>query len=372
VTRVVMLVGKATGGIGVHVRDLAAGLAAAGTEVAIVTDPLTARTFGLGGARLLWPDPRRPDPRRLGELRRLLRGADVVHAHGHQAGLVAAFALGPRPRRARSRPAFVISLHNEVPLLRRPLRPVIERAERTAMRRADLVTGASADLVAAARGLGARHTELAAVPSPRVAALLAAGPAERAAARERVTQAHGVAVAHPLIVTISRIAPQKDLPTLVAASAEVRTRHTWLVAGGGVERLLSQVRSDVASRGLPVRFLGPVAAPDDLLLAADLFVLTSTWEARALVVQEAMAAGVPVIAADVGGLPDLLGEGGGVLVPARDPGAFARAIDDLLVDPGLRDRLGQTGRRVAAEWPDLAATTRWWTLAYDRLIREIA
>ena len=152
-TRVVMLVGKATGGIGVHVRDLAAGLAAAGTEVAIVTDPLTARTFGLGGARLLWPDPRRPDPRRLGELRRLLRGADVVHAHGHQAGLVAAFALGPRPRRARSRPAFVISLHNEVPLLRRPLRPVIERAERTAMRRADLVTGASADLVAAARGL---------------------------------------------------------------------------------------------------------------------------------------------------------------------------------------------------------------------------
>ena len=85
-TRVVMLAGKATGGIGVHVRDLAAGLAAAGTEVAIVTDPLTARTFGLGGARLLWPDPRRPDPRRLGELRRLLRGADVVHAHGHQAG----------------------------------------------------------------------------------------------------------------------------------------------------------------------------------------------------------------------------------------------------------------------------------------------
>ena len=84
-SRIVLVVGKATGGIGIHVRDLAAGLAGLGHDVEVVTDPLTARTFGLDHARLLWPDPTRPDPRRLAQLRRLLRGADLVHA---------AFSLG--------------------------------------------------------------------------------------------------------------------------------------------------------------------------------------------------------------------------------------------------------------------------------------
>ena len=122
-SRVVLLVGKATGGIGVHVRDLAAGLTELGHEVVVATDPLTAQTFDLPGAHLLWPSPRRPDPRSIARLRALVRSADIVHAHGHQAGIVAATALPRRERgrHARHTPALVISLHNELPDLSGPV-----------------------------------------------------------------------------------------------------------------------------------------------------------------------------------------------------------------------------------------------------------
>ena len=364
-SRIVLVVGKATGGIGIHVRDLAAGLAGLGHDVEVVTDPLTARTFGLDHARLLWPDPTRPDPRRLAQLRRLLRGADLVHAHGHQAGIVAGAALG---RRRRGGVPLVISLHNELPAVPGPARAAVERAERVALGRAELVTGASDDLVAAARSLGAGHTQLAPVPSPRVPALAGAGPEQRAGARERVRTAYGLPGDLPWIVTISRIAPQKDLPTLVAAAAQLRTRVRWLVAGSGVADLLADLREQATTLGSPVDFLGPVSAPEDLLLAADLFVLTSTWEARALVVQEAMAAGLPVIAPAVGGLPGLLADGGGVLVPPGDPAATAQAVEELLADPARRAALGARGREVARGWDDLDAATRAWSTAYDRLI----
>lgn len=368
-SRIVLIVGKATGGIGVHVRDLAAGLAGSGHDLQVVTDPLTARTFGLDRARLLWPDPAHPDPRRWRALRDVLRSAQVVHAHGHQAGLVAAAALG---RRRPGAPGLIISLHNELPTLgptlRPVLRPAIERAERAAFARADLVTGASADLVTAAQGLGARHTDLALVPSPRVPALLAAGPPDRAAARQRVAATYGLDPGLPWLVTISRIAPQKDLPTLVAAGAELHTRVRWLVAGSGVADLLTHLRAQAAATASPVDFLGPVPDPQDLLLAGDVFVLSSTWEARALVVQEAMAAALPVVAPAVGGLTDLLRAGGGVLVPPRDPGALAAAIQGYLADPVARTADGRRGQQIARSWPGIEETTRGWQASYERLI----
>lgn len=364
-SRIVLLAGKATGGIGVHVRDLSVGLRDLGHDVRVVTDPLTATTFGLEDALLLWPDLRRPDPRAVARLRSILVAADVVHAQGHQATIATTLLAGVSRTR---RPRFAASLHNEFPSAASRSGRAALALERRALRRADLVTGASSDLVAAARTLGARRARLAEVSSPRVPDLLAAGPRERAAARERVAAAYRLTRGEPLILTISRVAPQKDLPTLLDAASTLSVPAAWLVVGGGIPHRLSELRARAEREHLPVRFLGPVTDPGDLLLAADLFVLTSRWEARALVVQEAMAGGIPVVAPNVGGLTDLLAEGGGRLVSPGSAGQIASAADYFLSDAVASAAAAERGRAVAAGWPSVADTTRAWSAAYNALI----
>lgn len=375
--RVLLLLGRSTGGIGTHVDDLARHLSEVGTNVRIATDDLTAERFGWSDALRLWPagGPRVDTGRRLAVLRAWCRRADVVHAHGQQPAILAAAVLGLRRgqhRHARcgapSGPALVASLHNEPPALFGPIAAVARNALGRALARADLVTGASADLVDLARRLGATRTELAPVPSPRVPSLLAAGEAARAEARVGIRSELGLDTTTALVATISRIAPQKDLATLVAAAGLVRSPIAWVVAGSGDADLLDRLRARVAAENAPVRFLGPVADPGRMLLAADAFALTSHWEARALVVQEAMAAGTPVVVPAVGGLPDLA-SGAGRLVPPGDPRALAAAIDALLADPEATGALATVARQRAAGWPDAAATARRWARVYADLAR---
>jgi glycosyltransferase involved in cell wall biosynthesis len=98
------------------------------------------------------------------------------------------------------------------------------------------------------------------------------------------------------------------------------------------------------------------------------FVLPSQWEARALVVQEAMAAGAPVVATDVGGLHDLVA-GTGLLVPAGDPEALAKAVERVLTDPGLRQDLAARGREAARALPDGSDTVSRWLTWYSETAR---
>ena len=181
--RVVLLVGRSTGGIGTHVGQLVADLRQLGQEVVVVTHPLTAQRFGWDDARTWWPhDPRHPlaAVRNLRRLRALVAGADVVHAHGHQAGLLATLLTVAAPR-----PALVVSQHNLV-LAGSGLRRVKAAAQRLVARRADLVTGASTDLVEQARDLGAARRP--ARPGPLTQG---AGAAGAAGARRRGTRRPG-------------------------------------------------------------------------------------------------------------------------------------------------------------------------------------
>ncbi len=89
----------------------------------------------------------------------------------------------------------------------------------------------------------------------------------------------------------------------------------------------------------------------DLLAAADVFVLSSRWEARALVAQEALRTGVPLVATDAGGIPELVGDAA-LLVAPGDDAAFARAVARVLDDPTLADTLRTAGQKQAATWPD--------------------
>jgi len=241
-------------------------------------------------------------------------------------------------------------------------------SQRWVARHADLVTGASSDLVDEALALGAVRAELAEVPSPRVPALLAQSPADL---QTRVTTRQSLlsrllldgeqtrdAVA-PMVVTISRIAPQKNLEVLVEAASRLHQPCTWVVLGDGDPELLARLRRQADALAAPVHFLGSRSGVGDWLRAAEVFVLPSQWEARALVVQEAMAAATPVVATDVGGLPDLV-VGAGLLVPAGDPAAIAETVDRILADPGLRDELAARSRDRARGLPDGPDTVARW------------
>ncbi len=371
--RVLMVLGRAAGGVGAHVDVLVAGLRGQGHHVEVVTADSTAQTFGWTEAHRLWPlhDGVRA-PRGLVDWHRIMRLAgtvDVVHAHGHQAAVVAAVAVA----RARPRPRLVVSLHNDLPpasssAARRAGAYAIRRLLRWSLGRAQLVTGASADLVGLAESLGPTRTELALVPSHAVADLLGSpplGPTERAT----LLAGAGVATDRPLVLTVSRIAPQKDLATMVEAARLSEAPATWVVVGGGDERLRARLEAD-ADRIRPgedgrarVRFVGARTDVPDWLRAADVFVLTSRWEARALVVQEAMAAGLPVVVTRTGGLPDLVGDAGS-LVPVGDPSAVARQVDHLLADPAARRRKGASARALAAGWDTPEDETRRWVERY--------
>ncbi|WP_347353420.1 glycosyltransferase family 4 protein [Intrasporangium sp.] len=371
--RILQLVGRSTGGIGSHVGRLTADLRHLGQEVVVVTDRSTASHFGWTGSRTLWPlGSARAMARAPLDWHRIMRLAstvEVVHAHGQQAGLVAAVAV----LRARPRPRLVVTLHNEL-----PTGGVGARTVRWALRRADLVTGASEDLVETARALGARRTELSVVTSPRLAALLAP-PAPRVdvsprpGGRGNTSTGAGVTGAgvtgagrdRPLVLTVSRIAPQKDLATLVGAAHASTEPATWVVVGGGDADLRRRLESEVG--GIPLTFVGERDDVEAWLRAATVLVLTSRWEARALVVQEAMAAGVPVVVPAVGGLPGLVGDAG-VLVAPGDPAATATAVDELLRDPSRRAHLAARGRERARTWDTPEQEARHWLERYRSLL----
>jgi glycosyltransferase involved in cell wall biosynthesis len=378
-----MFLGRSTGGIGTHVAQLSADLRERGVDVLVVTHPLTAEHFDFGPVRLCWPGSGgvAQTLRDFSLLRHLFSGSDIVHAHGHQAGLLATLATRSLPRlRApkRREPGLVVSQHNAV--LEGSGRQLAKRvAQRWVVRHVDLVSGASSDLVDQALAFGAVRAELAEVPSPRVPVLLAQEPADqdaRARIRQRLlTSIAGVPSVPsgpvdpeaPLIVTISRIAAQKSLPVLVRAASMARHASTWVVLGDGDPQLLDQLQRQAGALAAPIHFVGPRAEVDRWLRAAEVFVLPSEWEARALVVQEAMAAGTPVVATDVGGLHDLV-LGTGLLVPPGDPDAIASATDRVLSDPALREDLVARGREAAIALPDGSDTAARWLGWYSQTL----
>ena len=367
-----MLLGRSTGGIGTHVAQLSADLRKRGVDVIVVTHPLTAQRFDLGPVRLWWPGSKGwvRGLCDLRQLRRLVGAGDIVHAHGHQSALLATLATTG----LRLGPKLIVSQHNAV--LEGSGRQGLKRlAQRWVARRADLVTGASSDLVTEALAFGPARAELAEVPSPRVPGLLAQRPADGATrARIRQTLLSSLALPDlpdpklPLVVTISRVAPQKNLPVLVEAASRLRNSCVWVVLGDGLPELLAQLRAQAHDLGAPVHFVGARSDADQWLRAAEVFVLPSAWEARALVVQEAMAAGAPVVATDVGGLHDLVAQAGLLVIPG-DPEALAKATDRVLADPALRADLAVRGRQVAAALPDGRDTASRWLARYTETQR---
>ncbi len=124
----------------------------------------------------------------------------------------------------------------------------------------------------------------------------------------------------------------------------------WVIAGEGPLRGLLERR--IAEAGLTDRFhlIGQLHDPHTVLAGADVFVLSSTSEGLGSSILAAMALGVPVVATRVGGIPELLGTGAGLMASPGDVSGFATAVQRVLTDPELRQNLSRIGRREAARF----------------------
>jgi glycosyltransferase involved in cell wall biosynthesis len=178
----------------------------------------------------------------------------------------------------------------------------------------------------------------------------------------------------PLVGVLASLRPEKDLQTFLGAAARVgkeMPEAQFLVIGDGTER--SKLEQCAFDLGLSDRilFLGDRTEVANLLAALDVFVLSSLSESLPNAALEAMTMGRPVVATNVGGMPELVVDGEtGYLVPSRDTEAMARRILELLRNPERRCAMGQAGlERARQHFSSEVIKIRLESL-YDRLLRE--
>lgn len=176
---------------------------------------------------------------------------------------------------------------------------------------------------------------------------------DRAAIRSELS----TPAADVVLLTASRLEPWKGHRNLVAALGEMASTPgwTWWIAGGAhrphEQAYLESLRDEVARRGLEprVRFLGERRDVARLMAAADVYCQVNDGpEPFGIVFAEALWSGLPVVAADIGGTPELVSPDCGRLVARGDRGALADVLREIVADAGLRSRLGAAGPAQAA------------------------
>jgi glycosyltransferase involved in cell wall biosynthesis len=151
----------------------------------------------------------------------------------------------------------------------------------------------------------------------------------------------------PIVAMVARFAPQKNQAMLLDAAARISIPFRILFAGTGPTMV--EIIAKAKSLGLDGRteFLGDRSDIAQLLRAASVFALPTNWEGFPLSILEAMRAGLPVVASDVGGVREAVIEGeNGFIAPRGDLDAFTGALERVLTDDILRARMANTSRRM--------------------------
>ena len=278
--------------------------------------------------------------------RRVIRTcrATVIHAHWAVPGGATAAAAGGRL-------PIVVSLHGS-DLFLAERKPIVRRAARAVFRRADRVTACSTDLRDRAVALGADEA--------RTETLLHGVDVDRFApdpgVRRRVRAAHGLGDDAEVVFAVGRLVRKKGFEYLVDAVARLAPRRPALrlvLAGSG--DLDGELRARAAAGGVADRVLWLGAVPHDQvagwLAAADVAAAPSVVDDAGNVdglpntILEALAAATPVVATHAGGIASVaVDRETALVVPERDPGRLAAAIDELLGDAGLRAAIGAAAR----------------------------
>ena len=264
------------------------------------------------------------DPRAILAVRRELRTSALLHAHDAHALAVAGIA------RWRGTAPLVVTRRVDFHLRRPGL-----------WRRADRVIAIS-DAVAAV--LGQDGIDPARIRVVRSGVDLEA-PQQAAPGGHRARL--GIPADRPVAVHLGALVPHKDQATLVRAAALARPRAPmlhWILAGEG--ELRAELAGAIGRDGLGdrVHLAGQVADPLGLLAEADVYVMSSREEGLGTSVLDAMARGIPVASTRAGGLPEILADGAGLLVPVGDAPALADAVVRIVQDRSLAERLAGRGK----------------------------
>lgn len=345
------------GGVQAHVRDLAASLRELGDEVVIVGpmgEERGGRVHGVGGTvSVPFNDSRAPISLSPLAARRALEAVerhepDVVHVHEPAVPTIslAVSLWGPRP--------VVATFHawSDEDVAYRLARPLIRKA----------IAGVSEN-IAVSQPAAAYHAEALGLPTSRFHVVPNGVDVSRFADAEARAD---LTADEPTLLFVGRLERRKGLDQLLRAFVQLKTTHPdlrLLVVGDGPERddcealLPAQLRADVHFQGrVDVEQLPRFHASSDIFVAPAL-----GGESFGIVLVEAMAAGLPVVASSLPGYRSVVTDGvNGLLVPPGQPRALAESIGSLLDNPSRGRALAQEGRATAADhdWSVVTARIR--------------
>jgi glycosyltransferase involved in cell wall biosynthesis len=220
-----------------------------------------------------------------------------------------------------------------------------------------------------------RMIELEGIPADKVLVLPTAYIPHRVNAPTDIRAELGLPASAPVIAVAATLRVEKALEVMISALAEVRAQFPdahLVIAGDGPRR--EGLERQVASMGLTgnVHLIGERRDVTGILKTVDVGALSSDWEGMPLFVLECMSNGTPVVATEVGGLPEMIQhDRTGLLVPPRDPAALARAISALLADPERRRRLAAAAQERMHAFTIDAVSGRFADL-YEQLVSAAA
>lgn len=196
-------------------------------------------------------------------------------------------------------------------------------------------------------------------------------PDERSARRAQ----RGLTV--PTVTYAGRLGPEKNIEVLLHAIAILRDYGVdieLMIAGHGSHEYILRMLAMELRIDRQVRFLGTLTQEElaELLRISDTFAIMSTSETQSMVLLQAMASGIPVVAADSRALPEFVSAANGVLVDPHDPALLARVLGDILASPERRRAMGSAGRQIAEQYGIEYVTDLWEALYQSALQRKPA
>ncbi len=290
---------------------------------------------------------RRQYRREAREVARLVRahGISLLQAHGYHGNIVGWLA-----RRAAGVPV-IGTAHGY--LDRDVKERLYGRLDRWVMRRLDAAIAVSSGLERILLEHGHRRDRLAMIRNGMPAA-------PRLHERPQARAELGIRGDGPVVGWIGRLSIEKGADLFVDAIEATAPSVTGVLIGDGAERERLAARIGTSSR---VVLAGQRPDAARLLSAFDLLAISSRTEGTPMVVLEAIGAGVPIVSFRVGGIPDVIDEASGWLVPALDAAALARALDEAIAVPDeARQRAARALARVTAELGIEAWLARVWAL----------
>lgn len=184
----------------------------------------------------------------------------------------------------------------------------------------------------------------------------------------------GIAASRPdtfQLISVGGLKPVKNHALLIEAASLVRTARVGvLIVGSGAER--EALIEEAQNRQVELVMAGHVADSREFLETADIYVHPSRSEGMSNAILEAMAAGKAIVATNVGAAAELLTPDRGILVPSEDAGALASALDHLIADTELRQRLGQAARAWVSDGFSVSAVARQHLQFYRQAMQGVS